>query len=261
MNFVWSGSAAKTRIVRSVLAMAAEIPERAVTVLDIGCGACRGWPAALAAAPNLRLIGYDPSPAAVSEAREHLRGYAADLLSFDVLQGAPLQADVCISLSVLEHVYDRDAYLRLARKHVASNGVFHLSYDDGHFRRALSGDRRGESWSVIKEWLINASAAGAARFGSLDHYQSRVDRVEIDAAIAEAGFDVVESRYENLSTLKDLWKLIETGSQTDFMNDWIAFEDTLNARYASSLAEPRAGDVINLWQVMPTRSLLLRPVG
>ena len=259
MSFVWSGSAAKTRIVRSVLATAAAVPERTITVLDLGCGACRGWPAALAAAPNLRLIGYDPSPLAVSEARNNLGGYAADLVGMEVLQAVPLQSDVVISLSVLEHVFDRHSYLGLARKHITSNGIFHLSYDDGHFRRALSADRRSEAWSILKEWLINASAASAARLGSLNRYQSRVDRGWIDAAIARAGFDVVETRYENLSALKDLWKLVEPSAQTDFMNDWIAYEETLNLRYAASLPAPRAGDVVNLWQVMPTRSLVLRP--
>jgi len=239
----WPGNAAKSRVIRDLLARGAR------RVFDHGCGAGGAWPAILAAHPDLELIGWDPDRAALSRARERLAGRRVRIV--DTIP-ALVEADAIVSLSVLEHVHDRTGYLALAKRHLAPDGTFYLNYDDGHFRVAFDVDRPALWPAQVRLWVHNQ----LARLGRRRDYQRRVTRTEADRLVAAAGFGVADVWYGNVAALKELSKTIPPERAKEFQAFWLDVETRLGAFAAAGRSE--RGDSTNLWSIMPSRTLVLR---
>lgn len=249
----WTGNAAKARVLGRILAD--DRPN--LSIMDYGAGRGGDWPVVLRERPGLALVCYEPEPNASKALTTALAGLPARVLSDEQFAAERSKADYIVSFSVLEHVYDRSAYFSNAKKFLAEDGEFHLNYDDGHFRTSLDLDERRDLKVNLAETLINRSAGVWHRLGREHLYQARVSKSDATRLAAEAGFRVVEDRYENLRSLKHLAKTIPPERTQEFTRWWIDVEDQLNNRFRAH-SEDRMGDDTNLWREMASRTLVLK---
>lgn len=226
----WYGNAAKMRVIERIAA-----ERRPCAVLDYGAGDGQGWSHALYQNRDIELTCYEPDAARAKELR---RNVPAAHIHDGEPSGIAGRFDVIVSFSVLEHVYDRAAYLAHARRLLKPDGCMFLNYDDGHFR--TPGSRI--------EALRNRLAPLLPWLGLTRHYQSSVRPREADRLVAEAGFAVASDRYENLPALKALSRAVPHASRGMFAQAWIETEDRLNAICAST----------DLWHAMGSRTMELR---
>lgn len=253
----WTGNAAKAKVIREILDDPRVQAGEDILIFDYGCGTGGDWKTILPQFRNLSVIGYDPSEKSVAIAKEKLKGEKAEFLTDSELNGRAFKADFIVSFSVLEHVYERRHYLQTAKDHLAENGVFYLNYDDGHFRTALDLNAPRTWLTELRVWLHNLLAGILARVGWVAQYQQRVNRSDIDALIAQVGFETTRVFYSNLGSLKGLYKLVSPPKREEFTRIWIAVEDALNEQFLE-YGGTRLGDPANLWQFMGTRTLVLR---
>ncbi|MBP7691325.1 MAG: class I SAM-dependent methyltransferase [Anaerolineales bacterium] len=249
----WLGNAAKTKIIAELLRRA---EGREVLIFDYGCGQGGDWARILTDYPHLRLVGYDPSAASIAVARARLQGCRAEFFSGAALPEFQFKADFVVSFSVLEHVYDRPAYIHTLKARLADRGLAYLNYDDGHFRQALDLGLPRAWPGQVREWLDNQRVRGWARLGRPAHYQARVERGAADRLVREAGLQVREVFYSNLAALKLLFTTVPPDRREAYARVWLDFEDALNARFLAEGA-PVWGDPANLWRFMPSRTLVL----
>jgi SAM-dependent methyltransferase len=253
------GNAAKSRVVASIVERARRAPEgREILVFDHGCGGGGDWPSIVADNPSIRYAGYDPDQSSMRRAGERLQGLKARMLTATELGGESLRADVVVSFSVFEHVYDRSAYLRLSGRHLAPGGTFFLNYDDGHFRTPLDLDRPALWGRQLRPWIHNLLARPLAALGGVSRFQARVDRSEADRLVCEAGFEIVDEFYSNIESFKTLSKTLPPQAREEFMALWIGVEAALNARFRVPGDVQIMGDEVNLWRALPSRTLVLR---
>ena len=253
--YYWQGNAAKTKIIREILDSLGS--SQTALIFDYGCGTGGDWPAILRDYAYLRLIGYEPNSRSYAAAKERLRPYDAQLYTGDELNRITFEADYIISFSVFEHVYDRIAYLNTAKRHLKADGVFYLSYDDGHFRNLLHLNQPQRWFGDFKAWLHNLLAVPLAKVGHITTFQKRVIRKEVDALIRQMEFEVVQAYYSNMSALKGLYDLIPPERRTAFTQFWLDIEERLNQDFLSE-GSITLGDSANLWKVMGIRSLVLK---
>jgi SAM-dependent methyltransferase len=247
----WTGNAAKARIIDLILSRAGG---RAISIFDYGAGAGGDWPDILRDHTNVRLIGYEPSAA-----RQKLAARLAGL-NAEVYGGDPLVlrfgADYIVSFSVLEHVVNRAAYLRTAKRLLAPNGTFFLNYDDGHFRKKIDLSQPNSWVAELREQASNLTASVWPRVGQEAWYQARVYRADADRMIAAAGFRVRSVRYENIVSFKHLVKSVPPDKTQEFMRFWIDAETRLNEHFAVETC-PALGDTALLWRELPARTIEL----
>jgi hypothetical protein len=205
-------------------------------------------------------VCYEPGAADARAMTEAFAGSpSARVLSDVEFATTSTGADFIVSFSVLEHVVNRPDYLAHAKRHLHADGVFHLNYDDGHFRTALDLDERRLWRQNLAVAVQNALAPLWPRIGRWDRYQSRVVKSQIDREIGSAGFRIDGERYENLTAMKEIWKTLPPEQRTAFSRMWIQLEDRLNASFRHEV-EMRMGDTANLWRQMGSRTLQLRHV-
>jgi SAM-dependent methyltransferase len=253
----WLGNAAKMTIIDEVLT---RFPgPRPVLIFDYGCGAGGDWPDILSAYPHLRLIGYEPHGPSAAEARRRLQGTQAEIWSGDAVAKLSFSAEVIVSFSVFEHVIDRDGFLKHARRLLSSDGFFFLNYDDGHFRYLIDLGYPTNWVERIRSALRTIVSGPLATFGFPSRYQRRVMAREADRLVRESGFDIERIDYANIDDFKKLAKTIPEAQSQDFSRLWIETEHQLNNRFRAKSSTEHYGDDKNLWQVMSSRTLVLRP--
>lgn len=249
----WVGNVAKARIVGEILKILKG--RDTLTVFDFGAGRGGDWPKILKLYPRLNLIFYEPDDVARRELKKAVKGTNAQVLGSDVDE-IDVRADVIVSFSVFEHVFDRKAYLRKAKESLANDGIFFLNYDDGHFRNIFDLRAPETWWAAAKGWLKNAGAFLWPHIDRMGWYQTRVTRSEADFLVREAGFEVRLDRYENLGNFKRLSKLIAAEQRDEFVKFWMAVESQLNKQFIKEVGN-EMGDTNNLWRVMASRTLEL----
>jgi SAM-dependent methyltransferase len=244
----WPGNVAKHRIVK-LLAQSGQ----AIHVLDYGAGNGGNWPELLRRFPHISLTAFEPHEPSCVQLRQRFSDLPNARVVSQVVQAD--QVDAVVSFSVLEHVFDRPAYIETAFRWLRPGGLFYLSYDDGHFRRKL--DLSFPDLGPIREHVCNLGASLWPKIGKIGWYQSRVRKADADDMIAKAGFEIVGERYENMESMKRLACAMSGREQAEFMEFWMETETTLNARFAV-LGKERLGDANLLWREMATRTVELR---
>lgn len=201
-----------------------------VSILDLGCGTARNFVALLKKHPGVRYVGVEPSPAACEQARHNLQGLNGTIHvmdGYDVDKSLNETFDVVVSFSVLEHVYQRERYLRCAKACLKAGGYFLINYDAGHFRHSTRRDR-----------VKNVIGPLFARAGNERYYQAFVPENEFQRIVQGVGFRVVDAKFFN-SGLKGIHKLIPNEHEAEYMEKWLGFEVWLNEsgiRYDDSKA-------------------------
>jgi SAM-dependent methyltransferase len=243
---------AKSRILGRLAESAAQ---RRVTVLDYGAGTGGYWPDFLRANPNVRLIAYEPHAPYAAELKRALADFDVEVYT-DASEEMETRADVVLTFSVFEHVYDRHAYLRTIQRCLADDGVAYLNYDDGHFRLDVDLARPATLRPALRELARNVLAPVWPKVGMTWRYQTRVARDQVDKMVTDAGLRIRNDRYENLADMKALAKTLQQPDLSAFLRYWVALEDALNADFRRDDATSM-GDRVNLWRVMSTRTVEL----
>lgn len=184
-------------------------------VLDLGCGTGSNFVELLRRRPNVRFVGVEPSRPAAEQARRTLPD--AEILNQTAYGIRVEPADVVVSFSVLEHVFDRARYFEAIRAHLRPKGRVYLNYDSGHFVADTN---------LIERAKTSASQV-LARIGSESRYRARVRDDEFWALVRGAGLDVVEDKVFN-TDVKRLYRLVPEQHRETFMERWLAFELELN---------------------------------
>ena len=251
-RYYWYGNVAKSRAILEIVSQS----DRKLLVFDYGCGGGGDWPAILRDFPNISLVGYEPDAALFRRAKDALAGTGATLYTGAAIETLAIQANYVVSFSVFEHVFDRRAYLQHARRCLAPKGTFYLNYDDGHFRNLLDLNDPSQWKRVLRVWIHNRLAK-VLPHRLLDKYQSRVRRQDADRMVAEAGFMIMDERYENLESMKALIKTVRPEKYDSFTSLWLDLERQLNEHFLCNGPE-KHGDTANLWHYMGTRTLVLQ---
>ena len=209
------GNAAKLYCLTRIAELAAA--RETLAVVDLGCGAGTNFVALLRRWPNVRYMGVDPDLEACTRARENLAGLEATIIHAPAYGLELGPADVVASFSVLEHVYHRSAYLECAAASLVSDGVAFVNYDAGHFVAGSSRDR------------VKTLVGGVlARAGRERWYQSFVAEEQFRRLVARAELRIVEAKFFNTATLKELYGKLPPESRDRFMQEWLEFELGLN---------------------------------
>jgi SAM-dependent methyltransferase len=190
-----------------------------IRILDLGCGTARNFVALLQQHPGVHYVGLEPSPAACKQARRNMQGMDGTIHimdGYDIHQKLGETFDVVVSFSVLEHVYQRERYLRSAKASLKTGGYFLINYDAGHFKYSTQRDR-----------AKNVVGPVLARLGVERYYQSFVHEAEFQRMIQAIGFKVVDEKFFN-SGLKGIHKLIPPAQDDEYMEKWLDFELWLN---------------------------------
>jgi cyclopropane fatty-acyl-phospholipid synthase-like methyltransferase len=208
------GNAAKLYCLNRIDELA-ELHGGSLTILDLGCGEGRNFVALLKKRTGISYIGVDPSSGACDRARQALAGLAADIVhapAYDVDLGP---ADVVVSFSVLEHVFQRHRYMACMRRNLATDGLIFLNYDAGHFVNSMR-----ERWRrPVRELL--------ARLGRESKYQQFVTEAAFHRLIEEVGLRIVEDKFFN-TRLKSIHPTVPAENRSAFMQRWLDLEIFLN---------------------------------
>lgn len=187
-------------------------------ILDLGCGAASSWKTFLEMHPNASYVGFDYDRAAVQKGRKEFLGMANASLNVGDAQTLASQGefDVVTAFSAIEHVVDKNAFLKTVYASLKSGGFAYLNYDDGHFR---SHD--------IKERIMVPVSQLLAMVGIQGPFMKHVDDAEFRKQAEQAGFTFIASRKHNLYPIKGFMR----GASTEAVEAWYAFEERLNELY------------------------------
>lgn len=253
----WLGNSAKAQIIADVIAQAQGASESGIRVLDLGCGDGGAWPAVLNHCGAIELIGYDPDSRMAKRAADRLASHRATIYTGVEPPTIDPLADIIVSFSVFEHVWDRRTYLENAKQLLAQGGRCYLNYDDGHFRNNLPLDMPQRWVLSIKGQALTLLAPVMAALKRYDKYRARVSRQEVDRLVRDSGFEIERSFYSNLENFKGLAKTLPDRKRVEFMKFWVEVEDVLNERFSVDSQREHRGDHNNLWAIMPSRTLVL----
>lgn len=253
----WLGNAAKYRIIREILS---NLDDREVKILDYGCGQLADWPEILMLYPSIKLYAFEPNKDSLDTGLQKFTDNKniIPVRAIDELKSYENHFDVIVSFSVFEHLQNKEDYLKTAYKTLKEGGVFHLNYDDGHFRNFIDLNDRSNWRNVWGEWKRNFKSKLFNRRKFQADFQKRVPRNWADQAITKAGYAILETRYENISSFKDLSKTIPDQQKSDFAKFWIETERALNDSFLHEQETPYWEDTANLWRIMGSRTLKLK---
>lgn len=209
-------------------------------IVDLGAGDAANFLPLLRAYPQIEYVAVEPDAAACTVAERNLAGLHASVINAPAYDVDLEPADVVASFSVLEHVYDRPAYLRAVARTLAPDGTSFVNYDAGHFVRPTLRDR---AKTLVGPWL--------ARLGREQWYQSFVREADFRRDAEAAGLEVVETKSFN-TDLKRVYRLVPEQSRDAFTAAWLDLE-----LRANELVEPYRDEHATLFM---TRNAILRRV-
>lgn len=217
-----TGNSAKDYCLQRVAELAAVHPK--LVAVDLGCGDGLNVEPLLRAHPSIRYLGIDPSARAIEGARRRLASYEAELTVGRAYDVELARADVVLSFSVLEHVYEREPYMRSIALNLKPDGVAFVNYDAGHF-------------NVGSERWKGPLRRGLARLGRDARFQAPVSEDELAQLVAAAGLRVEEDLFFN-TQVKELYRLVAPRDRPELARRWLDLELWLNERleYEDGLA-------------------------
>ena len=214
MNIYSRGNAAKQWIFEELDRRYGQKP---LEILDLACGDAVIWHRYLETHPHTQVTGIDTDQPAIK------RGIAANIPNlhlsvFDVQkkQTETKQYDVVLTLSAIEHIVDRAAFVKTVWSSLRPGGFAFLNYDAGHFRS-----------SDLQERVMVPVSQALAALGYEAPYMKKVDDGTLLGLCSKQGFTVIERKKHNVEALKKFMK----GATDDALSAWFAFEAQLNAQY------------------------------
>lgn len=251
----WQGNAAKSRVLAEILSLG----EESVQVFDYGAGAAHGWRPILEKHPHLRLTLFEPHLPSRRKAKKNLAGTGSIVLEHFEPEHFTSSFDFIISFSVLEHVKDREQYLKNIALLLKKEGTCFLNFDDGHFRNDLRLERPASWWPSCKEALKN-KVGPLLSWGRWSHlYQRPVASAELEQSLQRQGLSVRQLLYGNMGDLKRLYKKVPASEQQHFMQTWMDIEKELGEKFSTSYFPHHEMKKDSfLWEIMGSKTLVLK---
>jgi SAM-dependent methyltransferase len=184
-------------------------------VLDAGCGV--GYGAAFLARAARRVVGVDASEEAIAYARRrytaaNVEFVCADLLALDL----PAESfDVVCSFETIEHVADRDAFVRRIAGLLRRDGVFLVSTP----RAEETTDRPANPFHAVELSPADFARLLERAFGQVELYGQR--RLQTRRHRAMQRLDVLGLR-RRLPFLRPAARLLGTAPTVDVTSEGIA---------------------------------------
>jgi SAM-dependent methyltransferase len=191
---------------------------QSTTIVDMGCGDASkwGWLAKQAGNIPFTFVGFDPDAAAIRNARARFPNWRFIAAPAYALKAEVEAADVIVSFSALEHVYQRREFIGAARTIMTKGGTFYLNYDNGHFLG------RGE-------WKRNTFGPILARFGVERYFQAFVGQEEIEAILHECQFRIVREINFHQASSKEFQRVFAgQPAMRSYMDAWLDFDLKVN---------------------------------
>lgn len=210
-----SGNTAKQWILSNIETSLSDAPCR---ILDLACGTAWIWKDFLSVHPNVSVVGIDTDLKAIERAKRDDAGSPRmELRVFDAQRPVEESAfDIVTALSAIEHVVDREAFLKTVWNALRPGGVAYLNYDVGHFR----------SHNLKERFMVPVSQV-LAMFGIERFYMKRVDDRAFVLTARNIGFNVTAVRKHNLHPLKGFMR----HAPPEAVQAWIDFEERLGGLY------------------------------
>ena len=165
----------------------AQVPAKAVDVLEVGCGS-GGFLAGLSdVLPDARLRGIEPNEAA--RGRSIAKGLAVEPGSFELLPVRSSSTDVLFALDVLEHCEDDAAALAEARRVLRPGGLIILT--------------------------VPALPALWSRWDEVNAHHRRYVRDGLIGLVRAAGFEPIRTTYFNMFLLPIGWAVRKLSRPSD----------------------------------------------
>lgn len=193
--------------------------ERAITIVDFGCGYGSVWPAFLPENPQYQYKGFDFNRSEIEKAKQafvnlpNAQVALADAQKQLVLPGS---ADVITAFSALEHIVDLKAFVSAVLTALRPGGRAYLNYDAGHFR---SHDLKERLMVPISQWLAKVGIEGP--------YMKEVDDDRLCEIVQQLGGKVITVRKHNCQALKGFLKKHSTNQAA--VNAWFGFEEAISS--------------------------------
>ncbi|PIP60850.1 hypothetical protein COX00_01005 [Candidatus Uhrbacteria bacterium CG22_combo_CG10-13_8_21_14_all_47_17] len=199
--------------------------DREGSVLDLCCGCGEIWQGFLEAHPRLTYHGIDFDRSAIVKAKKIFERFGKRVtFSFeDAQKTGQERADVVTAFSAIEHVYDREAFLKTVHTSLVSGGKAYLNYDVGHFRS-----------HNLKERLMVPVSQFLAFIGIQGPYMKRVDDERFQRQAEQVGFKVIELRKHNMGALKGFMR----GASDEAVQVWYDFEQQMGKLYTPKELDP-----------------------
>lgn len=222
---IHQGSIVRTRMLGEVARIGSN-KDGNVRIVDLGCGASSMWPKFLTFFPNAEYFGFDPSATAIKNGEQNLASFSNCSLKLARHNDPQIKqlygtADIVVSHSVLEHVYERGSYFDVVAKLLAKDGVGLISWGSDHFKQGFRTDVRNILSEVLSWFKIDR------------YFAKRVDLGWAMAAIEEAGLEVeCQGIFSHVPTKKLLRHVVDEAERIKIFQSWIDLEYRLNLNIA-----------------------------
>lgn len=176
-------------------------------ILDMGCGQAKNFIDLLEKYPNINYVGVEPSKSEFEKAKDFLKHLSnvkiinktAYEIEFDQ------EFDMCVSLSVLEHVKHKDVFLEKKIRALKSGGSFVCFYDLGHY---LSPCNTKEKFQLFL----------SKHFFKLipeSKFVQDVNKNFVYEILEKLGIEIEKTTYHNSFNSKDLFKVLNKNLLND----------------------------------------------
>jgi SAM-dependent methyltransferase len=228
---VLTGNVAKVKVLHKLHRLIASGPT--LSILDIGCIGLRPlefWePLLVDRGSRFHLTGVDVKDVGSAQKMVSQRGWQEQV---DLVQGsgynltdlfAPHSFDLVTAMQVLEHIARLPLFMQQVASVLKPNGEGFFVVDSAHWRtRFDSRDLSRLTKNIVKK--------GLSLFRYERHYDLPWLDHEVAAGCREAGLEIIECRYYNLSPLKFIHNhVVPPEQKNSFMRLWMELEEFLNS--------------------------------
>lgn len=226
---IMTGNVAKVKVLHKLYQLTSNGSE--LSVLDIGCVGPQPfefWEPLLTNGSSFHITGVDVQ--GIEKAREIVAQQAwKDRVTLLPGSGynlsdlfAPQSFNVVVATQVLEHLARLPLFMQQVAAVLKHNGEGFFTADSAHWQSRF--DLRDPA-----RLMKNLVKKGLGLFGNEQHYDLPWFDYEVAAACNEAGLEIVDCRYYNLSPLKFIHNhILPPNRRNSFMRLWLELEDFLN---------------------------------
>lgn len=176
-------------------------PDKNLRILDLGSGQSKNFLSFLKKYPNTFYTGIEPNKKDADRASELLYDFPNAKIynrsGYEIIDDLG-EFDICISLSVLEHIKQLDKFLENSVKNVRSGGQIIHFYDLGHALYPTS----------LKEMIQVFLGNNFPKILPENKFVRYVDEENVKKILTKAGAEIKKVSYHQMPNLKKLFSLL-----------------------------------------------------
>jgi SAM-dependent methyltransferase len=188
----------------------------AISILDFACGTCSIWKDFLGKFPDLDFYGFDFNQESIILAKKNFPNFAKKICCLDGQRPLPFEKkfDIITTFSSLEHVVNKELFIRNIKNLLKGDGMAYINYDLGHFNQGFISN----TFNKISELLAYSGLTEK-------YFTKKVDLKQIKHLLEKTGFRIIEIKFFNLDALKKIHKEI---NEETYLEKWFEYELFLN---------------------------------